>query len=111
MPGFVVITEDLPPLKYLIALGLMKLGAPAVVPPSFPFPYGSRVVAETPEEIVDAGSRFPNLRQRYFRSELVQLPHSATPHGSPNGSTRRLYSEAMPAPSSAFGPSTRPGGE
>ena len=79
MPGFLAITEDLPPLKYLIALGLMKLGAPAVVPPSFPFPYGNRVVAETPEEIVEKGSRFPNLRQRYFRSELVQLPPFCNP--------------------------------
>ena len=79
MPGFLAITEDLPPLKYLIALGLMKLGAPAVVPPSFPFPYGNRVVAETPEEIVEKGSRFPNLRQRYFRSEVVQLPPFCNP--------------------------------
>lgn len=79
MPGFLVITEDLSPLKYLIALGLMKLGAPAIVPPSFPFPYGNRVVAETPEEIVERGSRFPNLRQRYFRSEVVQLPPFCNP--------------------------------
>ena len=79
MPGFLAITEDLPPLKYLIALGLMKLGAPAIVPPSFPFPYGNRVVAETPDEIVEKGSRFPNLRQRYFRAEVVQLPSFCNP--------------------------------
>ena len=45
LPGLLIVTEDLPPLKYLVTLGLMKLGAPAVVPSSFPFPYGNRVVA------------------------------------------------------------------
>lgn len=74
MPGFMVIASALPPLKYLAALGLMKLGCPAVVPSTFPFPYGNRVVAELPEDIVERGGRFPNLRQRYYRSERVELP-------------------------------------
>ena len=79
MPGFLAITEDLPPVKYLVTLGLMKLGAPAVVPPTFPFPYGTRVVARTPSEIVERGSRFPNLRQRYYRGEVVELPSFCNP--------------------------------
>lgn len=74
MPGLVFITEDLPPLKYLVALGLMKLGAPAVVPSSFPFPYGNRVVADTVPEMLDRGGRFENLRRRYFEDEVIQLP-------------------------------------
>ena len=79
MPGFLAITQDLAPLKYLVALGLMKLGAPAVVPSSFPFPYGTRAVAETPEEILQQGSRFPNLRRRYFRDQVVELPSFCNP--------------------------------
>ena len=79
MPGFLAVTEDLSPVKYLITLGLMKLGAPAVVPPTFPFPYGTRVVARTPSEIVERGSRFPNLRQRYYRGEVVELPSFCNP--------------------------------
>jgi acetyl-CoA decarbonylase/synthase complex subunit beta len=79
MPGFLAVTEDLPPVKYLVTLGLMKLGAPAVVPPTFPFPYGTRVVARTPSEIVERGSRFPNLRQRYYRGEVVELPSFCNP--------------------------------
>ena len=74
MPGFLIVTEELPPLKYLVALGLMKLGAPAVVPSSFPFPYGSRVVADTLPEIVRRGGEFPNLRKRYFDDEVITLP-------------------------------------
>lgn len=74
MPGFIVIGEDLPPLKYHITLGLMKLGAPAVVPASFPFPYGSRVTADRDDDIIEKGSRFPNMRQRYYKDEIIALP-------------------------------------
>ena len=74
MPGFVVIYDELDPLKYLVALGLMKLGAPAVVPATFPFPYGFHVCADTIDDIIEKGSRFGNLRQRYFKDEIISLP-------------------------------------
>ncbi len=79
MPGLIIIYKDLPPLKYIIALGLMKLGAPAVVPPTFPFPYGCRVVADTVSDIVEQASRFPNLRQRYYKDEIISLPDYCNP--------------------------------
>ncbi len=79
MPGLLIITEDLPPLKYLVALGLMKLGAPAVVPSTFPFPYGNRVVADTPDEVVDRGSRFENLRARFYKDQVITLPSYCNP--------------------------------
>lgn len=74
MPGFIIICEDLPELKYLIALGLIKLGAPAIVPSTFPFPYGNRVVADSIDDIVDSGMRFSNLRLRYYKNEIIGLP-------------------------------------
>jgi hypothetical protein len=74
MPGLIIINEELEPLKYLIALGLMKLGAPAVVPSAFPFPYGNRVVADSVDDIVEKGSRFPNLRVQYYKDEVISLP-------------------------------------
>ena len=74
MPGLIIVYKDLPTLKYLIVLGLMKLGAPAVVPPGFPFPYGCYAIAETISDIVETGSRFPNLRQRYYKDEIISLP-------------------------------------
>jgi CO dehydrogenase/acetyl-CoA synthase beta subunit len=79
MPGLIIINRDLPALKYLVALGLMKLGAPAVVSSSFPFPYGNRIVADTVAEILDRGSRFRNLRQRYFMDEVISLPAPCNP--------------------------------
>lgn len=74
MPGFLIIRKDLSPLKYVIALGLMKFGAPAVVPSSFPFPYGNRIVADNVRDIINKGARFPNLRERYFGKEIIRLP-------------------------------------
>lgn len=79
MPGFIIIYKDLNPLKYLIALGLMKLGAPAVVPSTFPFPYGNRVVADNIKDIMERGGHFPNLRQRYFKDEIIALPKYCNP--------------------------------
>lgn len=79
MPGLIIIYKNLRPLKYLISLGLMKLGAPAVVPSTFPFPYGYRVVADTVSDIVEQASRFPNLRQRYFKDEIISLPDYCNP--------------------------------
>ncbi len=79
MPGFLVISQDLDPLKYVVALGLMKLGAPAVVPSSFPFPYGRRLVADEAEEIVAKGITFPNLRVRYYEDEVIDLPEYCNP--------------------------------
>jgi CO dehydrogenase/acetyl-CoA synthase beta subunit len=74
MPGFMIITEDLDPLKYLISLGIMKLGAPALVPSTFPFPYGMRIVTDEPSILVKEGVRFPNLRMCYYNDEIISLP-------------------------------------
>ncbi len=74
MPGLIVIYNDLDPLKYLITLGLMKMGAPAVVPSTFPYPYGNRIVADTVDEIIEKGTRFPNLRVQYYQEEVIDLP-------------------------------------
>lgn len=82
MPGLVIITEPLAPLKYLVTLGLMKLGAPAVVPSSFPFPYGSHVVADTVEEILERGLRFDNLRVRFVHDEIISLPPFCRPENA-----------------------------
>lgn len=79
MSGFIIIYQDLPPLKYLVTLGLMKLGAPAVVPSTYPFPYGNRVVADNIDDIIDRSLRFPNLRVRYYRDEIISLPDFCNP--------------------------------
>jgi acetyl-CoA decarbonylase/synthase, CODH/ACS complex subunit beta len=79
MPGLIVVCADLPPLKYLVTLGLMKLGAPAIVPGSFPFPYGYRLVADTIPDILERIGHLPNLRQRYYLDEVISLPAPCNP--------------------------------
>jgi len=74
MPGFIIIYKDLTPLKYLITLGIMKMGAPAIVPSSFPFPYGNRIVANDINDIINSGLTFPNLRLKYYKEEIIILP-------------------------------------
>ena len=79
LPGLLILREGMDPLKYLIALGMMKLGAPALVPSSFPFPYGNRVVADTNAEILDRMNGFANLRRKYVGTEVLSLPEYANP--------------------------------
>ena len=104
MPGLIVICADLPPLKYLITLGLMKLGAPAIVPCTFPFPYGYRLVADSVAEILERISHLPNLRQRYYLDEVIGLPAPCNPALDSRGDSRSAAaSAARPARSSACG--------
>jgi hypothetical protein len=79
MPGLLILREGLDPLKYVLALGLMKLGAPALVPSSFPFPYGNRVVADTVPDIFSRLNGFQNLRQKHYKGEIISLPDYANP--------------------------------
>ena len=79
MPGVVVASDGLSPVENLLVLGLMHLGAPAVVPPSFPYNYGNRAFAESVDEIVEGAARFPNLRIRRTVDGRVALPHFCDP--------------------------------
>lgn len=74
MPGFMIIAGELTPLKYLTALGIMKLGAPALVPSDFPFPYGRRIVTDDAAILIEQGVHFSNLRMRYYNDEIIELP-------------------------------------
>ena len=79
MPGVVVATGPLSPVEALLVLGLMYLGAPAVVRPSFPYDYGRRAFAASVDEIVAAAGRFPNLRVRKTVAGQVALPDFCDP--------------------------------
>lgn len=79
LPGLMIITDDLPPLKYVIALGLMKSGAPAIVPRSFPFPYGNWITADNLRKIVNNTSAFPNLRIKFYQDEMIKMPEYYNP--------------------------------
>ncbi len=50
------------------------MGASAVVPSTFPFPYGNRVVGDSIDDILKRGLVFPNLRLKYYKEEIIILP-------------------------------------
>jgi len=79
MPGVIVAAGSLSPVENLLVLGLMYLGAPAVVPPSFPYDYGRQVTAESPDDIIASAGRFPNLRERRSIEGMVALPDFCDP--------------------------------
>ncbi|NLF37943.1 hypothetical protein GX586_00770 [bacterium] len=79
MPGVVVAHGALMPVEELLLLGLMKLGASAVVPPSYPFEQGRQVRAEGVDEIVTAAVRFPNLRVREADGGSMTMPGYCDP--------------------------------
>ena len=79
MPGVVVAHGTLTPIEELLLLGLMKMGAPAVVPPDYPWDLGSQVRAEGADRIVEAATKFPNLRVKEIQGKTIDLPVFCNP--------------------------------
>ena len=79
MPGVVVAHGNLTPTEELLLLGLMKMGAPAVVPPNYPWDLGRYVRAEGTQQIIEAAVRFPNLRIKDIGGRIVKLPAFCNP--------------------------------
>ena len=79
MPGVVVAHGKLTPAEELLCLGLMKMGAPAVVPPDYPWDLGRQVRAEGVEQILEAATKFPNLRVKDIGGKIIKLPEFCNP--------------------------------
>lgn len=79
MPGVVIAHEKLTPVEELLLLGLMKMGAPAVVPTDYPWDLGSYVRAEGTDRIVEAATKFPNLRVKEIQGKIIDLPVFCNP--------------------------------
>ena len=79
MPGVVVAHGKLTPIEELLLLGLMKMGAPAVVPTEYPWDMGNYVRAEGSDRIVEAATKFPNLRVKEIQGKTIDLPVFCNP--------------------------------
>lgn len=79
MPGVVVAHGELTPVEELLLLALMKMGAPAVVPPEYPYDFGRYVRAEGTLQILTAATKFPNLRVKDISGKLIELPTFCNP--------------------------------
>jgi acetyl-CoA decarbonylase/synthase complex subunit beta len=74
LPGVVVAQGKLTPIEEILLLGLMKMGAPAVVPPEYPWDLGRQVKAAGIDQIVEAARKFPNLRLKDIQGRIIELP-------------------------------------
>ncbi|MBI4287450.1 MAG: hypothetical protein HY671_03345 [Chloroflexi bacterium] len=69
----------LSPVEEALFLGGLFLGIPAVVPSSFPLPYGNLLRADDPAAAVQQALRLPNLRVRRRLRFQVNIPFSFDP--------------------------------
>jgi len=74
LPGVLVVCGQRCELEALLALAMMKLGCPAIVPQEFPFEEGRQARVAGDEEALDAIATLPNLRVREVEGERISLP-------------------------------------
>jgi acetyl-CoA decarbonylase/synthase complex subunit beta len=79
LPGVLVVRGRTTDLEALMALAMMKLGCPAVVPEDFPYEQGRQARIDDPAEVLAAIDRLPNLRVREVDGRRVDLPDYCDP--------------------------------
>ncbi len=79
LPGVLIVRGGTCELEALLALAMMKLGCPAIVPEDFPFQEGRQARLEEVDEIFDALATLPNLRELEVAGERVALPDYCDP--------------------------------
>ncbi len=78
-PGLLVCSDELNDIELTLSLAAMRLGVPAIVPSSYPFPLGKVIKADRPEDIRDSATLFPNIRRLLDVPEIPALPAYCDP--------------------------------
>ncbi len=71
-----LLKEELSPVEKALFLGGLYLGIPAVVPTSFPLPYGNVLRADDPQSMVTEALSLSNLRLRRRLRFQVNIPYN-----------------------------------
>jgi len=79
LPGALIVRGRCSELESVLALAMMKLGCPAMVPEEFPFEEGRQARVRGDDEALDALATLPNLRVREEGGERVALPDYCNP--------------------------------
>ena len=79
LPGVLIVRGKVSALESLLALAMMKLGCPAIVPPDFAYEEGRQARVEEAEEVLDAIATLPNLRVREAEGRRIGLPAYCDP--------------------------------
>ena len=78
-PGIVVVNGEVSEVTATLTSAMMGLGAPALIPRSFPNPHGAWIYAEDEEEILTHCLEFRNLKVKTYRGAQVSLPEYCNP--------------------------------
>ncbi len=78
-PGLLICRGKMSDLEMTLSLAAMKMGVPAIVPSSYPFPLGRTVRADKLDKMVDTVVAFPNIRKLLHTPEIPQLPEYCDP--------------------------------
>jgi acetyl-CoA decarbonylase/synthase complex subunit beta len=79
LPGVLIVRGARSELESWLALAMMALGCPAIVPPDFPHAEGRRAEIEDDADVVDAIATLPNMRVREQAGERIALPDGCNP--------------------------------
>ena len=79
LPGVLIVRDGATELESVLALAMMKLGCPGVVPPEFPFEEGYQARVGSDGEALDAIATLPNLRVLEVAGERIALPAYCDP--------------------------------
>ena len=73
-PGLIICHGKMSDLELTLSLAAMKMGVPAIVPASYPFPLGRSIRADEMDEIVEAVVGFPNIRRLLKTPQIPGFP-------------------------------------
>jgi hypothetical protein len=79
LPGVIIVRGKVSALEALLALAMMKLGCPAIVPPDFPYEEGRQARVGDAGDVIDALATLPNLRVREAEGRRISLPPYCDP--------------------------------
>jgi hypothetical protein len=79
LPGVLIVRDGATELECLLALAMMKMGCPAIVPTDFPYREGRQARTDDDAEVLDAIATLPNMRVLEVGGERVALPDYCDP--------------------------------
>jgi len=81
-PGLLICRGRMGDLELTLSLAAMKMGVPAIVPTSYPFPLGRTVRADSLDDVAGAVVAFPNIRRLLKTPDIPQLPEYCDPENA-----------------------------
>jgi acetyl-CoA decarbonylase/synthase complex subunit beta len=79
LPGVLIVRNGATEMECLLALAMMKMGCPAIVPTDFPYEDGRQARTDDDADVLDAIATLPNMRVLEVGGERIALPEFCDP--------------------------------